>query len=176
MQNTQISNSAKKRIQKEILRDNLSITLIDNYIYAPIKLHPILQKRAEEAGKEPALVITLKDYPWKSPEVHYFSTPVVRIYMSGTHEGIRDELQNIVGKSVCFCCTSVLCDNNWHIQTTIKKIIDEFVKFTNTKARAQEKMFCNRIQEQLFSILDVNKDSSSLKCLPVSDYKISDFL
>ena len=69
-----ISNKMIYRLKKEISKYNIDATIIDNkYIYVPVKLYPSLQKNEESMGKDPALVISLKNYPLKAPKVTYFS-------------------------------------------------------------------------------------------------------
>ncbi len=176
MLNHRLSTTMVKRVKKEINKSQLNVILVDNqYIYAPLKLHPNLQKRAEAAGLDPALVITLHEYPWKVPQVHYFSHHVSAIYGCGANR-LMDEIYKMRGEASCLCCSSILCSNNWNVTRGIKEIIDEFIDLTTLKARAQERKFCNRIQEKFFMCVKDSDGNDSLKCLPLSDYRISDFL
>ncbi len=87
-----------------------------------------------------------------------------------------NEIHRMIGDVVCLCCNSILCPNKWCATRNIKEIADEFVRITTLKARAQERIFCNRIQEKLFNCIRDKDGKVSLNCLPLGDYRISDFL
>jgi len=176
MSSRKLPASIIRRLNKEIVRNNLRATLIDNeYMFVPITLPRPLQKRAERAGLDPALVLTLHGYPWKVPRVRYFSHEAAAIYGCGSNE-LTDEIHKMTGGVMCLCCSSILCPNNWRATHTIKEIVDEFIKIVSLKVRAQERIFCNRIQETLFNCVKDKDGNVSLNCLPLTSYRISDFL
>ena len=176
MSERQLPAPIVRRVNKEIGRNGLRAVLVDNqYVFISIKLHPNLQKRAEAAGLDPALVITLHGYPWRVPQVHYFSHAAATIYGGGSIE-LTNEIHRMIGDVVCLCCNSILCPNKWCATRNIKEIADEFVRITTLKARAQERIFCNIIQEKLFNCIRDKDGKVSLNCLPLGDYRISDFL
>jgi len=172
-----ISNKMIYRLKKEISKYNIDATIIDNkYIYVPVKLYPSLQKNEESMGKDPALVISLKNYPWKAPKVTYFSKEIQEIYGCGGSNEIINEIRIMEGKSRCLGCDSILCSNNWHPANNIKMIIDEFLHVTSLKARARERVICNKMQENFFKIIKTHNKKMFMGCLPLNHYRISNFL
>jgi hypothetical protein len=160
-----------RRIVREMDKFNIKGRIYDNiYLHVPIVLHPSLQKRANKDKVEPTLIFTLSKYPWIPPTVYFNSINITRIYKCQTINMLQREINKIVGKSMCLCCESVLCRNNWVPTNTISTIIDEFHAFTQLKVRAVERILCNKIQERLFG----NIEGGSI--LPLCDYAISEFL
>lgn len=160
-----------RRLLKEISRNNLNAEIIDGkYIYLPIKLYPSLQKKAIENGIDPALIITLKNYPWRAPKVCFCSISTNCIYKCGGEKKYTDELEKIMGENICLGCTSILCGNTWTPNHGINDIVTEFKKFTTLKARIIERIICNQIQEKMFLKI------SGKQTLPLDHYRISDFL
>lgn len=158
-----------KRVHKELKKNYHNARLLDDkYVYIPIKLYYPLQNRAKKADVDPALILSLNNYPFKAPEVHYCSIPLYKIYKCGGSTEYINELTEIAEKYVCLGCTSILCGDTWIATNNIKDVVDEFYNFTMLKARVEERIFCNKIQESLF-----NKSSGTLL---VNDYKISSFL
>ena len=79
-------------------------------------------------------------------------------------------------KSRCLGCDSILCSNNWHPANNIKMIIDEFLHVTSLKARARERVICNKMQENFFKIIKTHNKKMFMGCLPLNHYRISNFL
>ena len=76
----------------------------------------------------------------------------------------------------CIRCSSFLCSKNWHMTRKIIDIVKEFKKITSLKARAVERVICNKIQEQLFrSLTDINGEPNQT-VLPLRDIRISEYL
>ena len=142
----------------------------------PITLYPSLQKRAESKNIDPALILTLTDYPWKPPGIFFCATNIIKIYTCGGSDIVRTEIENIMGKTVCLCCDSLLCVNNWTTSCKISDIVDEFKFFTTLKARAVERIICDKLQEGLFSNITDAKGNPNCQTLPLKDYQISKFL
>jgi len=166
-----LSDVMLRRIDKEMKKFNITGHIYDNiHLHVPIDLHPSLQKRANKDKVPPTLIFTLSLYPWKPPTVFYNSVHINNIYKCQDIDLLQNEMNKMVGKSMCLCCESVLCHNNWIPTNTINTVIDEFHTFTRLKVRAVERVLCNRIQETLFANMG---HSSSLL---LSDYAISDFL
>ena len=164
-----LSKGILRRVHKELNNNYHNAQLLDDkYIYIPITLYPPLQKRAKKAGVDPALIFTLKNYPWRAPDVHYCSIPLYKIYKCGGPVEYMDELIKIAGKYICLGCTSILCGDTWIATNNIKDVVDEFKHFTKLKARIVERIICNKIQESLFQEV--------AGTLLVTDYKIADFL
>ena len=61
-----LHSMVRKRIGKEMKDNNFNWILfnadknIEPFLFIPIELYPSLQKKAMEAGKDPALIITFK--------------------------------------------------------------------------------------------------------------------
>lgn len=160
-----------RRIEKEMLKFNIKGHIYDNiYLHVPIDLHSSLQKRANKDKVQPTLIFTLSFYPWKPPTVFYNSVNINQIYKCQDIDLLQTEMDKIAGKSMCLCCESVLCHNNWIPTNTIYTVIDEFRAFTKLKVRAVERVLCNRIQEGLF------EKTGHCNSLLLCDYAISDFL
>lgn len=166
-----------RRVEKELDKSKLPGQIIDStYLYMPITLYPSLQKRAEANNVDPALIITLGDYPWKPPNVSFCATRITAIYRCEGAPNILTEMEKIMGKPICLCCDSVLCPNNWSSCCTISDIVSEFQLFTTLKARAVERIMCDNLQENLFSTLVDADGIPNCQTLPLKDYRISDFL
>ena len=174
---TPLSTSMLKRVKKEMERDELFGQLLDNtYLNLPIKLHPSLQKRAEAKGIDPALILTLSEYPWRPPVVHFCSVHIDKIYRCTNSTNIFKEIQLMDPTINCIRCSSFLCSKNWHMTRKIIDIVNEFKKITSLKARAVERVICNKIQEQLFrSLTDINGEPNQT-VLPLRDIRISEYL
>ena len=78
-----LHSMVRKRIGKEMKDNNFNWILfnadknIEPFLFIPIELYPSLQKKAMEAGKDPALIITFKSrYPWAPPKVTYYEKDI----------------------------------------------------------------------------------------------------
>ena len=156
-----------KRVKKEILKCNINCEFIENkFLHIPVTLTESLMKTTERVNKRPLLRISLKDYPWKVPKVHYRSMNISKIYRCGPFLG--DILREITNRE-CLCCESFLCEANWVPGYKIIDIINEFLQITEIKTRLVERVYCNKIQDQLIV-------SETLGRLPLEHLKISDYL
>ena len=178
MHPTPLTTTMVKRVKKEMERDELFGQLLDNtFLYLPIKLHPSLQKRAEAKGVDPALIFTLSEYPWRAPEVHFCSMHLDKIYScTNSTTNIFKEIQLMDPSIKCLRCSSFLCGENWHAARKIRDIVNEFKKITSLKARAVERVVCNKIQEELFRNLTNVNGKPNQTVLPLRDIRISEFL
>tara|TARA_B110000046_G_scaffold137092_1_gene143340 strand:+ start:15622 stop:16116 length:495 start_codon:yes stop_codon:yes gene_type:complete len=151
------------RVVKEMSKYKIPGELIDKrYLYVPIELYPSLEKIAEQANKDPSLILDLKFYPFKVPRISYLSMSVDSIYKTNTI--FNEIIKNITG-DCCLCCSSFICNEKWVPSNTINQIIDEFKDITTVKARAVEIYCCDRMQEHRLP-----------NGLPVQDYPISQYL
>jgi hypothetical protein len=151
------------RVIKEVTKYNIPGDLIDRrYLYIPVALSETLQGRAEKAGKEPALILDLRQYPFRVPRITYLSSPASNIYRCNP---IFNTIMKKLTKSDCLCCSSFICPENWVCSNNLQQIIDEFLKIVEFKQRAVDIYICNKIQPQLLP-----------DGLPIQDYAISQFL
>jgi len=151
------------RVAKEMSKFGIAGELLDKrYLYVPIDLYPSLDTMAEQANKDPALILDLKFYPFKVPIISYLSRPVDSIYKTNTI--FNEIIKNITG-DCCLCCSSFICNEKWVPSNTINQIIDEFKDITTVKARAIEIFCCDKMQAQRLP-----------NGLPVQDYPISQYL
>ena len=158
-----LSPRMEGRVIKEISKYNIPGDLIDRrYLYVPIELPEPLQQRAENAGKDPALILDLKLYPFQVPRITYLSSSVEKIYRCCP---IFNEIMNKLTNKECLCCSSFLCPENWGPSMNLKQIVDEFKNIAELKARAVEIFICNKVQRLLIP-----------DGLPVQDFPISQFL
>ena len=64
----------------------------------------------------------------------------------------------------CLHCSSYLCRYNWAPTNKIIDIVNEFLFIIDSKFRVVEKIYCDKIQDQL------------IDRLPLNDFRISDYL
>lgn len=154
----------KRRIFKEIEQNNLNAELFDNnilYVFLDLKNSQI---------KDIILVFRLENYPFVAPTINYIinnkEENMGNIYKTGYI--FLKEMKNITGYE-CLCCSSYLCGYNWVPTNKIIDIIKEFIMIVGSKYRVVEKLYCDKIQDQLIK-------SVSLGRLPLEDIKISDYL
>ena len=161
-------NIVRKRVAKEIREDNHQDWILfdsdqnnDPFLFVTIKLYPSLQKKAEKAGKDPALIISFPArYPWCPPNVSYYGKDIQELYR--TNQIFEKDILKISDMG-CMCCGSILCKHRWGITRKLQEIIDEFIKVTSWRARVVERLLCKKIQNQKIK-------------LPVNDYPIFEFL
>tara|TARA_B110000046_G_scaffold179055_1_gene207723 strand:+ start:2790 stop:3365 length:576 start_codon:yes stop_codon:yes gene_type:complete len=153
----------EKRVIKELSKYNIPGDVVDRrYLYVPIELPEPLQQIAENAGKDPALILDLKFYPFQVPRITYLSTPAERIYMC---RPIFNTIMRKLTNEECLCCNSFICPENWVPSNNLKQIIDEFKNIAKLKTRAVEIFICDKVQRTLIP-----------DGLPVQDFPISQFL
>lgn len=151
------------RVMKEMTKYNIPGDLIDRrYLYVPIELPEPLQQIAENAGKDPALILDLKLYPFNVPRITYLSYPAERIYMC---RPIFNTIMKKLTNGDCLCCNSFICPINWVPSNNLKQIIDEFKNIAELKTRVVEIFICDKVQRTLIP-----------DGLPVQDFPISQFL
>lgn len=162
-----LHSMVSKRIGKEMKDNNFNWILfnadknIEPFLFIPIELYPSLQKKAMEAGKDPALIITFKSrYPWAPPKVTYYEKDIQELYRTNSLFE-RDILE--ISDIGCLCCGSILCKDRWSITSKVNDIAEEFVKITSWRARVVERFLCKKIQNQKIKI-------------PVEDVPIFEYL
>ncbi len=162
-----LHSMVRKRIGKEMKDNNFNWILfnadknIEPFLFIPIELYPSLQKKAMEAGKDPALIITFKSrYPWAPPKVTYYEKDIQELYRTNSLFE-RDILE--ISDIGCLCCGSILCKDRWSITSKVNDIAEEFVKITSWRARVVERFLCKKIQNQKIKI-------------PVEDVPIFEYL
>ena len=153
----------EQRVMKEMKKYNMRGDLIDRrYLYVPVTLPDTLQQSAEKAGKDPALILDLKDYPFRVPRITYLSCSADNIY---TCRPIFYDIMRKVTNNDCICCSSFICPENWVCSNSLQEIIDEFLNIAELKKRIVEIYICNKVQQQILP-----------DGLPIQDYAISQFL
>ena len=162
-----LHSMVRKRIGKEMKDNNFNWILFnadknkEPFLFVPIELYPSLQKKALEAGKDPALILTFRSrYPWAPPKVTYYEKDIQELYRTNSLFE-RDILE--ISDIGCLCCGSILCKDRWSITSKVKDIADEFVKITSWRARVVERFLCKKIQNQKIKI-------------PVEDVPIFEYL
>ena len=162
-----LKDIVEKRINKEKNMDEnghswILISGEKPVLYIPINMYPTLQHRAENVGRDPALVFTFNQgFPWKPPTVRYYNKKIIEIYTVGPLFA-KDILK--ISDIGCLCCGSILCKNNWNYQRKMQEIVDEFLKITSWRIRVIERYMCSKVQDKLIGRL------------PVEDYPIHEYL
>lgn len=161
--NESLSQKMVGRVVKEMSKYKIPGELIDRrYLYVPIELCTPLNKMAEQAKKDPALILDLKYYPFEVPRISYLSMSVESIYRT---KDIFNEIVKTLTRGDCLCCCSFMCNMKWVPSNNINQIIDEFKQIIQIKTRAVEILCCDRMQAQRLP-----------DGLPVQDFPISQYL
>tara|TARA_Y100000992_G_C21207643_1_gene463746 strand:- start:127 stop:639 length:513 start_codon:yes stop_codon:yes gene_type:complete len=170
MTDTQLDPKFRRRIVKEIEKYNIKCELVDDrFLYIPLTLYEPLNKMAKLKNHDPALILTLKSYPFSVPKISYLSKNATSIYRTNA---IFIEDIKIMSGIDCICCNSFVCPEMWTPGNTIKDIIDEFQEITKLKCRAIERLYCDKIQEQL-----INATNNGIKNhLSKDDLRIAEYL
>ena len=170
MSDTQLDEKFRRRIVKEIEKYNIKCELVDDrFLYIPLILYEPLNKMAKLKNHDPALILTLKSYPFSAPKISYLSKSATTIYR--TNSIFINEIRAMSGIE-CICCNSFVCPEMWTPGNTIKDIIDEFQEITKLKHRAIERLYCDKIQDQL--IHTSNNDINNY--LLNNDLRIAEYL
>ena len=144
-----------RRLANEAIRDNWRELGIVHFIKEKIIYIPVNNMWTEE---ENLLTVVIKPiYPFRSPSVTYNGKNMFIFYRElsdCTNKKIRDDISKLIGDSVCMCCSSLLCGNNWSVHNTIKNILDEFEKFCQIKKRSVERFWSDRIASR-FLVEDI---------------------
>ena len=158
-----------KRVVNEIRRDNLICEYRDNeYLYIPIKLYPSLEKITKKCNIKPALNIYLKNYPFRVPQILYLSKSLDSIYHYNSI--FFSDFKQITGLE-CLCCNSLICPINWGPLKTIRNIIEEFIEITSIKCRLVERIYCDKIQNQLIkSVNDGHENTFAITDIRIAEY------
>ena len=160
----------RMRVVKEIEKYKIVCELIDDkFLYIPLTLYAPLNKMAKLKNHDPALILTLKSYPFAPPKITYLSKNATEIYK--TSPILMEEIKLMSGLD-CICCNSFICPVNWCPSNTIKDIIDEFQEITKLKFRALERIYCDKIQRQL--IHTTNNGINNY--LPIEVMRIAEYL
>ena len=164
---TFLSHKSKNRVIKEMNKMKYVSELIDNrFLYVPINLYRSLDIRTRKKGRDPALILNLKDYPWRCPKISFLSVSASRIYRNTPF--LIKGLYQLSGKE-CLCCNSFVFPEKWTPACSITDIFDEFLNITEIKARLIERIYCDKVQDQLL-------DRGVGQRLPLEDIKISEYL
>jgi len=138
-----------RRLVNESIRDewgDLGIVhdIEDNTIYIPVN-----DMYTQEENI--LTVICSPTYPFRSPSITYNGDDIMLFYrdLSQTlNQTMYNDLFKLLSGKCCMCCESLLCGNNWNVQTTIKNILEEFEKFVKIKQRCNERFWSRRISSR----------------------------
>tara|TARA_B100000767_G_scaffold254373_1_gene259712 strand:- start:6665 stop:7138 length:474 start_codon:yes stop_codon:yes gene_type:complete len=156
-----MSTYISRRVQGEINRDwdnNDSIVFFDSYNNDSCKFiifedclgfqHPFFQ-----------ITIDFKNsgFPFKPPTNIKINTLNYFEFIK-CHSDNYKHLYKIIGKK-CLCCSSLLCRNNWNVQISMKKIINEIIENIKIKQRLVEIIHSDKIIDKYFGFY-----------LPITEY------
>jgi len=162
MSYSKLSPNIKKRILKEINKYNLNAELINDDTELIILLD---FKNKQIKNYNIFLILSLTNYPFVVPEISYIinnkKNSVSKIYR--TCEILSDKMKEITDRE-CLLCSSYLCRYNWAPTNKIIDIVNEFLFIIDSKFRVVEKIYCDKIQDQL------------IDRLPLNDFRISNYL
>jgi len=108
------------------------------------------------------LVLTYKSYPFVSPKVQYNGADLLIFYKDLFQTRNRQQnidMNKLMDGKGCMCCSSLLCRDNWHVQCSIKDIMDEFNNFCKIKKRCDARFWSRRIASR-----------SLVEDIPLHDY------
>tara|TARA_Y100000389_G_scaffold180234_1_gene194903 strand:+ start:97 stop:633 length:537 start_codon:yes stop_codon:yes gene_type:complete len=174
----EFTTQMSKRVFKEIMRDNLNAELIKNDLYVLLDVNGTTKKRLDSINCCIFLKFNLKNYPWNYPLTtliinnsndKYKEIKLNNVYK--TNKIFSKEIKRMSGVD-CLYCNSFLCDHLWSPTCKIQNIIDEFKNITYLKFRAVERLYCDKIQEQLIKTINNN----GLNYLSKEDLRIADYL
>jgi ubiquitin-protein ligase len=102
-----------------------------------------------------------KNYEFKISNVHPFKPPklfidnkLINFHHKNTSESFRNSLIKYTGIE-CFCCETILCNNNWSPQFTLKDIIYDIYKYRDARHQVAIRIIVDVIKRK-YLIDDVN--------------------
>jgi hypothetical protein len=174
-----LSPQMRRRVFKEIKRDDLNAELIDNDLYILLDLNETLIKKLGIKDEGLFLKLNLNNYPFNPPEIKYIfknkEEKIDKIYFKSiisSHGKFEKELKKISGVPCCLGCSSFICRENWAPTKGIKNIVDEFINILEIKSRVVERLYCDKIQEQLV----YSKTKTHINYLSSDTIRIADYL
>ena len=174
----ELTPQMRRRVFKEIKRDNLNAQLIENDLYVLLDVSETIEKKLKLTNSSIFLKLNLKNYPWDCPKTtfiinnsnkDYKENKLNKIYR--TNKVFSKEIKIMSGVD-CLHCASYLCQHKWIPTSQIKNIIDEFKNIIDLKFRAVERLYCDKIQDQLVK----SKINNTINHLSKEDLRIADYL
>lgn len=174
----ELTPQMRRRVFKEIKKDNLHAEFIENDLYILLDISETMKKKLDIINSCIFLKLNLNNYPWNCPRITFIinnsnenfkENKLNKVYK--TNKIFYEEMKILSGVN-CLHCASYLCKDKWRPTSQIKNIIDEFKNIIDLKCRAVERLYCDKIQEQLVK----SKNNNTINYLSKKDLRIADYL
>ena len=93
-------------------------------------------------------VTTSHIYPWYCPTIKLINLEYKNFLIP--NKNFSNFLNKINNDSICLCCSSITCRNNWSISHNINSILHEIYQNLNIKSRFMDNIMCNYIVNKIF--------------------------
>ena len=147
-------------------------------MFISLDINETIQKKLDMTNNGIFLKLNLKDYPWQCPSITFIiidrgnhkEKELNKVYR--TNRIFNKEIKMMSGVD-CLHCSSYLCHGKWIPTSRIKNIIDEFKNIVDLKCRAVERVYCDKIQDQL---IKTQINNNTINYLPKEDIRIANYL
>ena len=89
-----------------------------------------------------------KFYPFHCPNIKLINIEYMQILMY--NKSFSEFLNKINLDSICLCCSSITCRNNWQLNYNINNILTEIHENLNLKSRYTDHIMCKYITRHFF--------------------------
>jgi hypothetical protein len=153
METSNMSNRVLKRIKREVDLLISSNICLENQVEIKSENNEYTVEIKNLIGKKDCEFKISSYHPFKPPKL-FIDKKVINFHHRSNSETFRNSLIKYSGIE-CFCCETILCNNNWSPQFTLKDIINDIYKYRDARHQVVIRIIIDVIKRK-YLIDDVN--------------------